>query len=60
MKTYLAVTAAVFGVLTAVHIWRMFAESHVATEPWFVLITAISALLCVWSVRLLIATRSSR
>lgn len=60
MKTYLAVTAALFGVLTAVHIWRMVVESHVATEPSFVLITAISALLCVWGVRLLVATRSSR
>jgi hypothetical protein len=54
MKVYLWVTGSVFGLLTVVHIWRMVAESMApAREPWFVLITVISAALCLWAVRLL-------
>jgi hypothetical protein len=54
MKTYLWVTGTVFGLLTVVHIWRMVAESMApAREPWFVLITLISALLTGWAIRLL-------
>jgi hypothetical protein len=54
MKTYLWVTGTVFGLLTVVHIWRMLAESMApAREPWFVLITLISALLTGWAIRLL-------
>ena len=48
MKRYLWVTGVLFGLLTVVHVWRMFVESK-ARDPWFVLITAISALLCVWA-----------
>jgi hypothetical protein len=54
MKSYLWVTGSVFGLLTVVHIWRMFAESMApAREPWFLLITGISAALCVWAFGLL-------
>lgn len=55
MKAYLLTTATVFGLLTVVHIWRAVAESGtLATDPWFILITAISAGLCVWALRLLL------
>ena len=58
MKTYLALTAIVFGLLTVVHLWRMMAEStSLARDPWFLLLTVISAALCLWAVRLLVAQR---
>ena len=37
---------AVFGLLTLVHIWRIIVEPHLATDPWFILITLASAALC--------------
>jgi hypothetical protein len=47
-------TGVVFGLLTLAHIWRVIAERpHLATEPWYVLITAAAAALCLWAVRLL-------
>ena len=59
MKAYLVVTGAVFGLLTIVHVWRVIEESpSLARDPWFLLITAISALLCGWAVRLLLTVRT--
>ena len=59
MLLYLWVTGSVFGLLTVVHVWRMIAESMApAREPWFVLITAISAALSVWAFRLLRSARA--
>lgn len=52
-RAYLALTGALFGLLTLVHIWRAFVERHLATDPWFILITLISAALCLWAWRLL-------
>lgn len=58
MKYYLAFTAIVFAALTAIHIWRMVAEStSLAKDPFFLIITLISAALCLWAVRLLIVAR---
>ena len=54
MKAYLVTTAIVFGLITVAHIWRAFAEgSHLATDPLFLLLTAISTGLCLWACRLL-------
>ena len=53
MKAYLITTGSVFGLLTVLHIWRAIVERHLATEPWFILITIASAALCLWAVRLL-------
>jgi hypothetical protein len=59
MGLYLWVTGSVFGLLTVVHIWRMIAESMApAREPWFVLITAISAVLSGWAFSLLRSART--
>ncbi len=59
MKAYLAVTGTIFGLLTLVHVWRAIAESAtLATDPWYILITALSAALCVWACRLLLTARS--
>ena len=50
MKAYVVTTGALFGLLTAVHIWRVVEEgSHLATDPWYVLATTIAAGLCVWA-----------
>ena len=58
MKIYLSLTAVVFGLLTVVHLWRMGAESaSLARDPWFLLLTALSAALCLWAVRLLVSQR---
>src|SRR5438270_11455104 len=58
MRFYLTLTAIVFGLLTVVHIWRMAVESaSLARDPFFLLITVISAAVCVWAVRLIVVDR---
>jgi hypothetical protein len=54
MKAYVITTGAVFGLLTLVHIWRATEEPHLAKEPWYILLTLASTLLCVWALRLLL------
>jgi len=59
MKAYVITTGAVFGLLTLMHVWRVFAEDRrLARDPWFILITVVAAGLCLWAWRLL--KRSSR
>ena len=60
MKAYVTTTGAVFGLITLAHLLRVVAEGpHLATEPWFVLLTVAAAALCLWAGRLLWpATRS--
>jgi hypothetical protein len=59
MRTYVAVTGTLFGLLALVHVWRVVAESNrLAADPWYVALTALSAGLCVWACRLLLAARS--
>jgi hypothetical protein len=54
MKVYVVTTGAVFGLLTAAHIWRAIEEGpHLATEPSFVVITIAAASMCLWACRLL-------
>ena len=53
MKTYVITTGVLFGLLTLAHIARMLLESRdFATDPVYLLITAVSAALCVWAWRL--------
>ena len=59
MKAYVLATGAIFGLITLAHIAGMFAEgSHLATDPWFLLLTVVAAALCFWACYLL--GRSSR
>ncbi len=52
MKAYVATTGAVFGLLALVHLWRIIEEGHhLATDPWFALVTIVAAALCVWALR---------
>jgi hypothetical protein len=54
VKLYLIITGTAFGLLAAVHVWRVLEEgSQLARDPWFVAITALAAALCLWAVRLL-------
>lgn len=54
MKAYLITTGAIFGLITLAHLWRIIAESsHLAKDPWFILLTIIAAALCFWACRLL-------
>lgn len=60
MRAYVMTTGAVFGLLTLAHMWRMIAENpHLATEPWYVLITVATAALCVWALSLVWRSRRS-
>jgi hypothetical protein len=60
MKAYILTTGLLFGLLTLVHIWRAVEEGpHLATDPWYILITVAAASLGLWAWRLLrISTRS--
>ena len=54
MKIYVGVTGALFGLVTLIHIWRMVEEGpRMAEAPWYILITATTAALCVWGFWLL-------
>jgi hypothetical protein len=54
MKAYLITTGVIFGLVTVAHIWRIIAESpQLGKDPWFVLLTIVTAALCVWACRLL-------
>jgi len=60
MKAYVITTGTVFGLLTLAHLLRMFVEGrHLATDPFYVLITLATAALCIWAWRVLkLSTRS--
>jgi hypothetical protein len=45
MKSYVIVTGVLFGLVTLAHVWRMVEEPRLATDPWFLSITAITAAL---------------
>jgi len=56
MKTYVVVSGALFGLLTAVHIWRFIVERSVGTDPFFLTVTTISTVLAIWAARLVTRT----
>lgn len=59
MKAYLITTGAVFGLLALAHVWRVIGESRsLGVDPWFVVITVVSAAMSVWAFMLL--RRSAR
>ena len=54
MKAYIITTGVIFGLITVAHIMRFVMEgSRLATEPVFILLTLLSAALCVWAWQLL-------
>jgi hypothetical protein len=57
MRAYLLVTGTVFALVTLAHVWRVIAESpRLASDPWFVLLTLVTAALSVWAFRLVRTT----
>ena len=53
MKAYIVTTGLVFGLITAAHVCRVFAEGpRLATEPWFAGLTVFAAALSFWAWRL--------
>jgi hypothetical protein len=54
MKAYLITTCAVFGLTAVAHVWRIVAEwPRLATDPWYLVLTAVAAALSLWAWRLL-------
>ena len=50
MKAYIITTGVIFGLITIAHLLRFVTEgSRLATEPVFILLTLLSAALCVWA-----------
>ena len=49
MKAYVITTGIIFGVLTVLHLLRMGVERHLITDPHFILLTLLSAVLCIWA-----------
>ncbi len=59
MRAYIVTTGTVFALITVAHIWRIFAEgAHLLKEPWFILLTLLTALLCIWAFSLLCNTKA--
>jgi len=60
MKTYVVTTGVVFALIVLMYVWRAIVEgSHMATDPWFLLITTVAAALSLWAFRLVwVASRT--
>ena len=53
MRRYVMTTGTVFGLLALVHLWRAIEEgAHLATDPWFLIITVVAGALSAWAFRL--------
>lgn len=60
MRAYVATTGVLFGLLTLVHLWRMYEEgASVTTDPWFLTVTGVAAGMCYWAWRVMRLPRSS-
>lgn len=55
MRAFVITSGVIFGVLAAVHVWRMVVERSVLHDPAFIGITVFAAAMCVWAWR--VATR---
>ena len=53
MKAYIITTGVIFGLITLAHIWRITKEPHLATDPFFAILTVAAVALCVWAWSLL-------
>ena len=60
MRTYVIATGIVFGLVTLAHLWRLVVEPHLATDPWFLLLTVVAASLAVAAWRVARRTSSPR
>lgn len=54
MRSYLMVTAVVFGLIVGAHVWRIVVDGvNLARDPAFILLTILAAILCGWALALL-------
>jgi hypothetical protein len=53
VKTYVAATGVIFGLVTLAHLWRMAVERQLGTQPWYILITIVTGALSFWAWHLL-------
>jgi uncharacterized protein involved in response to NO len=53
MTGYVKTTGVLFALITLAHLLRMFAEPHLATDPWYLLLTALAAGFTLWAWRVL-------
>jgi hypothetical protein len=61
MQAYVRTTGVLFALLALVHVWRLFEEGrHLATDPFFLIVTAIAAGLSIWAWRVVRMPRQPR
>ena len=53
MKAYIVTTGTLFGLIVVAHVMRAVEEPHLATDPWYILLTAAAAAISLWAWRLL-------
>ena len=54
MRAYLISTGVLFALVAVAHVWRVIVESRaLATDPWYVLLTILAAVMSAWAFRLL-------
>jgi hypothetical protein len=54
VKAYVITTGSIFGLIVVAHILRVIEEgTHLARDPFWMLLTALSAALSLWAWRLL-------
>ncbi|MEO7362856.1 MAG: hypothetical protein ABI120_21165 [Gemmatimonadaceae bacterium] len=58
MRTYIALTGTLFGLIVIAHIARGIQEGSSIYDPWYVALTSACAALSVWAVMLLRKTKS--
>jgi len=60
MKLYVIVTGILWGIITILHVVRIVLESRrLATDPSYIVLTLITAGLCVWAIQLILRSRKS-
>jgi hypothetical protein len=59
VKTYVMLTGIVFGLITLAHVWRAIEEGPHVLNPWWILITIVTAALSIWAFRLVRPAKSS-
>ena len=53
MKAYVMTTGSLFALIVVAHVWRAVEEgAHLATDPFYVLLTLAAAALALWAWRL--------
>ena len=59
IKAYVITSGAIFGLLTIMHILRIIMENrHLASDPSFILLTLVSAVLFGWAVQVFRSLKS--